>query len=88
MADVVVEQLRTAGINASNRAIEGATWNDNKAFGNFEGVVDWDACGSVNEPWLTMNRYTNQFYRPIGERAPGNNNFVRWQGSKADRYSQ
>ena len=35
-----------------------------------------------------MNRYTNQFYRPIGERAPGNNNFVRWQGSKADRYSQ
>jgi len=88
VADVVVEQLRAAGINASNRAIEGATWNDNKAFGNFEGVVDWDACGSVNEPWLTMNRYTNQFYRPIGERAPGNNNFVRWQGSKADRYSQ
>ncbi|MAJ72980.1 hypothetical protein CMK13_08235 [Candidatus Poribacteria bacterium] len=88
VADVVVEQLRSAGILATNRAVEGATWNDNKAYGKFEGVVDWDACGSVNEPWLSMNRYTSQFHRPIGARSPGNNNFVRWKGKKADQYSQ
>ena len=88
VADVVVEQLRSAGILATNRAVEGATWNDNKAYGKFEGVVDWDACGSVNEPWLSMNRYTNQFYRPVGNRSPGNNNFVRWGGEKANQYSQ
>ncbi len=88
VADVVVEQLRSAGILATNRAVEGATWNDNKAYGKFEGVVDWDACGSVNEPWLSMNRYTSQFHRPIGARSPGNNNFVRWKGKKADQYSK
>ena len=35
-----------------------------------------------------MNRYTKQFYRPIGSRTPGNNNFVRWTGSQADKYSK
>ena len=59
-----------------------------KAFGEFEAVIDWDACGSINEPWFTLNRYTNQFWRPIDERAPSNNNFVRWQGEKADQYSE
>ena len=88
VAEVIVEQLRIAGIHATTRAVAGSTWNDNKAFGNFEAVIDWDACGSVNEPWMTMNRYTTQFYRKIDERAPGLNNFVRWTGPKAETYSQ
>ena len=88
IAEVVVEQLRAAGIDASTRAIAGATWNDNKAFGNFEAVMDWDACGSVNEPWLSMNRYTQQFLRLVDQRSPGNNNYVRWSGAEAEEYSQ
>ena len=88
VATVVVEQLRAAGIDASTRPIEGSTWSQNKAFGNFEAVVDWDACGSVNEPWVSMNRFTRQYYRPINERSISNNNFVRWQGEKNDKYSQ
>ena len=77
IAEVIVEQLREVGINATTRALAGFTWTDNKAFGKFEAVIDWDACGSINEPWFTLNRYTNQFWRPIDERAPSNNNFVR-----------
>ncbi|MCS5611420.1 MAG: ABC transporter substrate-binding protein, partial [Candidatus Poribacteria bacterium] len=88
VAEVIVEQLRMVGIHATTRAVAGSTWNDNKAFGNFEAVIDWDACGSVNEPWITMNRYTTQFYRQISERAPGLNNFVRWTGKKAKTYSR
>ena len=88
IAEVIVEQLREVGINATTRALAGSTWTDNKAFGKFEAVIDWDACGSINEPWFTLNRYTSQFWRPIDERAPSNNNFVRWQGEKADQYSQ
>ena len=68
VGDVVVEQLRAAGILATNRAITGATWSANKAFGKFEAVVDWNACGSVNELWLSMNRYTQRFWRPVGDR--------------------
>ena len=88
VADVVVEQLRSAGIHATTRAVAGSTWENNKAFGNFEAVIDWDACGSVNEPWMSMNRYTTQFYRPIDKRVPGNNNFVRWSGDAAEKYSR
>ena len=50
--------------------------------------MDWDACGSVNEPWLSMNRYTQQFLRPVGERSPSLNNYVRWSGANAKEYSR
>lgn len=87
IAAVLVEQLRAAGIDASTRAVAGSTWEDAKAFGDFEAVLDWDACGSINEPWNSMNRYTVQFNTPIGERAPGNNDFMRWSGADAEAYS-
>jgi peptide/nickel transport system substrate-binding protein len=88
IAAVVVEQLRRAGIDASTRNVAGATWEDNKRFGNYQAVGDWDSCGSVNEPWASLNRYTNRFFAPIGEAAPGNNNHVRWSGPANDAYSE
>lgn len=88
IANVVVEQLRAAGIDATTRAVAGGTWEDNKAFGNYEAVLDWDACGSVNEPWNSMNRYTAQFVVPVGERSPGQNNHVRWNTENTARYSE
>ena len=87
IAAVVVEQLRSAGIDASTRNVAGATWDDNKRFGNYSAVMDWDACGSINEPWASMNRYTNAFYKPVGEAVNGGNNHVRWSGEANDAYS-
>jgi peptide/nickel transport system substrate-binding protein len=87
IAAVVVEQLRSAGIDASTRNVAGATWDENKRMGNYSAVMDWDACGSINEPWNSMNRFTNRFYKPIGENAAGNNNHVRWHGADNDAYS-
>ena len=88
IAENLVEQYRQAGIAATQSNVAGGTWDDNKAFGNFEAVLDWDSCSSVNEPWASMNRYNESFYAPIGERAPGNNNFVRWTGEGNARYSE
>ncbi len=88
IAENVVEQYRSAGIAATQSNVEGATWGDNKAFGNFEAVLDWDSCNSINEPWASMDRYSNDWLVPVGERAPGTNNFVRWSGEKNDRYSE
>jgi peptide/nickel transport system substrate-binding protein len=88
IANVVVEQLRAVGIDATTRAVAGATWEDNKAFGNYTGVMDWDACGSVNEPWNSMNRFTAQFVVPVGDRSPGTNNHVRWNTEGTARYSE
>jgi peptide/nickel transport system substrate-binding protein len=87
VADDLVEQYQRFGIDASHQPVAGATWEDNKRFGNYEGVLDWDACGSINEPWNSMNRFTAQWVRPVGEAAPGQNNHVRWSGEGNDQYS-
>lgn len=83
----LVEQYQRFGIDASAAIVAGATWEDNKNFGNYEATTDWDACASVNEPWATMDRYNARWFTPIGERTPGTNNHVRWHGANNDAYS-
>lgn len=85
--DVIVEQLRAAGIDATSRPLAGGTWDDSVSNGNFEAAYNWDACGSVNEPWNSMNRFTNHFVVPVGERTPGNNNYVRWNSEATAAYT-
>jgi peptide/nickel transport system substrate-binding protein len=85
-AQVVVEQLQNFGIDASIRALAGATWGDNIGFGEYEAVSDWHYCGSVNEPWASMNTDNIKWLEPIGERAPGNS--MRWDSENAEKYSE
>ncbi len=85
--DVIVEQLRAAGIDALSRPLTGATWSDSVNNGNFEAAYNWDACGSVNEPWNSMNRFTNHFVVPVGQRSPGSNNWVRWDTEGTAAYT-
>ena len=85
--DVIVEQLIAAGIDATSRPITGATFDDSVSTGNFTAAYNWDACGSVNEPWNSMNRFTNHFVVPIGQRSPGNNNYVRWDTEGTAAYT-
>lgn len=80
MADVIVEQLQKFGINATTKKQAGGVWGDNGAFGNFEASSGWQACGSVNEPWGSMNNFNASFVRPKGERAPGN--IWRWKNEE------
>ncbi len=87
ITDVAVEQLRNFGIEASAAVVAGSTWGDNKRFGNYEATTDWDACGSVNEPWASMDRFTARHYVPVGERSSGNNH-VRWSGEANAAYSE
>lgn len=83
--NVLVEQLRAAGIDATANPLTETTANDNRAFGNFSIAYNWDNCGSVNEPWNSMNRLNTNFYVPIGDRASGNN--ARWNTDGAKAYS-
>jgi peptide/nickel transport system substrate-binding protein len=83
----LVEQLQTFGIEATAGVIAGATWNDNKRFGNYEATTDWDACGSINEPWASLDRYTSRWWVPIGEFSSGSNH-VRWDGPNNEAYSE
>jgi peptide/nickel transport system substrate-binding protein len=87
ITSVLVEQLRAFGVNASAAVIAGPTWDDNKRFGNYEATTDWDSCGSINEPWASMDRYSARHYVPIGERSSGANH-VRWSGMNNEAYSE
>lgn len=85
IAQVQVEELQRIGINATTRNEAGGTWGDNFAFGNFEARMGWQTCGSVNEPWASLDTFNTQWLTPVGER--GNFNNWRWSGEAADAYS-
>ncbi|MEM9780022.1 MAG: ABC transporter substrate-binding protein, partial [Pseudomonadota bacterium] len=82
--DVVVEQLQRAGIDAKSVPVEnGVFWGEVLPFGAYEMTYSWLSCGSVNEPWSSMGRYTVADVVPVGERSPGFNNTSRWEGAAA-----
>ncbi|MEM8658335.1 MAG: ABC transporter substrate-binding protein, partial [Pseudomonadota bacterium] len=86
--DVVVEQLQRAGIDAKSVPVEnGVFWGEVLPFGAYEMTYSWLSCGSVNEPWSSMGRYTVADVVPVGERSPGFNNTARWEGAAAEAYS-
>jgi peptide/nickel transport system substrate-binding protein len=85
IAQVLVEQFQAIGINAVQRNEAGGTWNDNREFGNFETQMNWEMCGSVNEPWASSDLLNVSWLKPVGERAPQNE--ARWSGEKAEAYS-
>jgi peptide/nickel transport system substrate-binding protein len=83
IAAVLVEQFQAVGINASTRNEAGGTWGDNLAFGTFDTRMGWQNCGSVNEPWNSMDTLNKRWIVPVGERASTNG----WRWSN-DRYSE
>lgn len=86
--DVVVEQLNRAGIQARSVPVENSVfWGEVLPFGAYEMSYSWLSCGSVNEPWSSMGRYTTASVVPVGERSPGFNNTARWNTPAAEAYS-
>jgi peptide/nickel transport system substrate-binding protein len=82
-AEVVGEQLQRIGINATVRKLAIATWGENLANGKFESAADWSACGSVTEPWFSMQLFQSKWAVDVGKRA--SSNAVRWKNTA---YSQ
>jgi peptide/nickel transport system substrate-binding protein len=87
--DMIVEQLNRAGIEAKAVPVEnGVFWGEILPFGAFEMSYSWLSCGSVNEPWTSMSRYTTDSVVPVGERSPGFNNTSRWNSDAAAAYTE
>ncbi len=86
--DIIIEQLIRAGIDARAVPVENSVfWGTALPLGEYELAYTWLSCGSVNEPWATMGRYTNESIVPIGERAPGFNNTGRWDTDATAAYT-
>lgn len=82
IGDVYVEQLQKFGINATEAKL-GAVFYTNASTGDYEAQSNWNACGSVNEPFTTLNQFTGAA-APLGETAKGGpvNNQWRWSNKE------
>jgi peptide/nickel transport system substrate-binding protein len=86
IAQVLVEQFQAVGINASTHNEAGATWSDNFWTGNFVARMGWQTCGSVNEPWASMDTMNAKYALPVGEASTDSRNSWRWTGEAAEQY--
>ena len=77
IAQVIVEQLQRVGIHATTRNQAGGTWAEDFQHGHFEARMAWSACGSVSEPWSSLDRFNARWLVPVGERAQANG--WRWR---------
>jgi peptide/nickel transport system substrate-binding protein len=78
VGDVYVEQLQKFGINATESKL-GSAFYDNSNTGDYEAQSNWFACGSVAEPWRTLNTFAGQA-APLGTnpKGPPIDNAFRW----------
>jgi peptide/nickel transport system substrate-binding protein len=83
IAQVMVEQLQAVGINATTKTQAGSAWQDEFERGTFETRMGWQTCGSINEPWASLNQLNQSWVKPVGERADSNG--WRW---KNEEYSK
>jgi peptide/nickel transport system substrate-binding protein len=85
VAQVVVEQLQAIGIDASTRNVAEGTWIDDYSLGNFEAQITSSTCGSVVEPWRSLDTLSDKYLVPIGKRTDWGYNGVRYDNKE---YSQ
>ena len=80
IAQVVVEQWQRVGINATAGNVAYGTFWDNFFNGNYEARSGWQTCGSINEPWASLDTLNNSYVVPVGERA--SKNAWRWDNAE------
>jgi peptide/nickel transport system substrate-binding protein len=82
VGDVYVEQLQKFGINATESKL-GAAFYDNYNSGNYEAQSNWFACGSISEPYKTLNVFTG-VAAPMGTNPKGGpiDNGFRWSNKE------
>lgn len=82
----LVEQLQKAGINATSQPVNGAASTNANQTGNFQAQWAWNTCGSVNEPWVSLNTLNVSYLKPVGTIASGD--YGRWDTDGAKAYSK
>ncbi len=76
--ELIAAQVQAIGINAAMVVLEEDQWVEHKTMGRFDALIDWDTCGSINEPWASLDRYHMRWAQPIGVPVTNYNNQGRW----------
>jgi peptide/nickel transport system substrate-binding protein len=64
---VLTQQLQEAGFDASFQVLRGAAFTDAIVTGGFETAL-WVHCGSVDEPWQTLEHFHGKYAAPAGQK--------------------
>jgi peptide/nickel transport system substrate-binding protein len=74
-AQLLNQQFKAAGIKVDLQPGDFNLVASNRAEGKFD-AQSWFECGSVTDPWSTLNRYTD---------APGNDNAGKWSNAEFEK---
>ncbi|MEX0762651.1 MAG: ABC transporter substrate-binding protein [Dehalococcoidia bacterium] len=80
---VVAEQLRAAGFDARFEVLQGAAFTDAYTLGNFD-LLLWVHCGSIYDPWQTLNHFHSKYAAPVGEPIPFARAISRYENPELD----
>jgi peptide/nickel transport system substrate-binding protein len=78
--EVLTQQLGAAGFTVNSTALDFGGMFSALLPGKFD-VITWFECGSVAEPWQSLNRYVNSTLAPIGQNNSTAND-VRWNNQQ------
>jgi peptide/nickel transport system substrate-binding protein len=85
----LVEQLRQAGIDATQNKMTVPNFVDAEMAGNFAANVFFGSCGSTTNPWASLDRFNVSHFEPAGTKISGfYANPFRWDTPAAKQYSQ
>jgi peptide/nickel transport system substrate-binding protein len=86
VTDSIVEQLNSVGVKAEKVLMEGDDYRADFNKGITESRMGWYACGSIVEPFISMDLFNVKWLKEIGEDSEGNE--WRWSGENAEKYSE
>jgi peptide/nickel transport system substrate-binding protein len=82
LAQVVVQQLQNFGINAAMPILANNPWFNAISYGQYQAASCWNACGSVAEPWTSLDNFNIRWVVPVGQPAGAFGYAFRWKNKK------
>ena len=84
----MADELKKIGIDVALKPMSGAARTEAVFTGDFD-FLPYHNCGSVVDPWATLNNYHPRQYVAPGERLiDGQFNTPRWKSAKSDEYGK
>jgi peptide/nickel transport system substrate-binding protein len=82
-ASIIAEQLQRAGLDAVAEIGQGSVFIDSVRSGEFD-INDWVHCGSLYDPWQTLDHYHSKHSAPPGEGIVWVRAYTRYENPEFD----
>ena len=80
---VLARQLQAAGFDAVFRPAQDSAYFDALMSGDF-GTAIYDHCGSLYDPWQTLEHFNGKYAAPVGKKVPGVRTITRYSNPEYD----